>query len=365
MNSGIKVFEVDKEKLAVTFSYNSKIVEKIKKIDGRIWDQEQKRWVIPNNSVSINQLAKLFEKEGIIWADEINYPSGHDAYSLDSDENQLLTEMGKIITLKGYSLKTRKAYLGHVKRFIEFIKKPPYQLEKEDISKYMLFLLEEQESSHAYANQALSSLKILYDSVLDKEKVDFNIPRPKKERKLPNILSQEEVLTILQSLKNKKHRALLFLIYSAGLRVGEVVRLKIEDIDSKRMLIHIRQGKGRKDRYTILSEAALNILREYVRVERPQKWLFPGGKEGNFLTERSVQRVFENALKDAKIIKKASVHTLRHSFATHLLEGGTDLRYIQELLGHNSSKTTEIYTHVSKTNLSKIESPLDSLIKGS
>ena len=140
------------------------------------------------------------------------------------------------------------------------------------------------------------------------------------------------------------------------------MRLKINDIDSQRMLIHVRQGKGRKDRYTLLSELTLNILREYVRMEKPKGWLFPGGKEGRFLTERAVQKVFYNACQEAKISKNVTVHSLRHSFATHLLEGGTDLRYIQELLGHNSSKTTEIYTHVTQASISRIKSPLDRMI---
>ncbi|SMP68886.1 tyrosine-type recombinase/integrase [Anoxynatronum buryatiense] len=145
--------------------------------------------------------------------------------------------------------------------------------------------------------------------------------------------------------------------------MGEVVRLKVENIDAQRMMIHIKQGKGRNDRYTILSEVALKALRKYAAMEKPTDWLFPGGKESSFLTERSVQKVFNKACQEAKIKKKASVHTLRHSFATHLLEGGTDLRYIQELLGHKSSKTTEISTHVSNKSLRKIQSPLDRLLE--
>ena len=174
------------------------------------------------------------------------------------------------------------------------------------------------------------------------------LPRPKKERKLPNVLSKEEVGKILSSVANEKHKTILYLIYSAGLRVGEVVRLEFSDIDTKRMLIKVRQGKGRKDRYTLLSDKALQQLKKYYMLYKPEKWLFPGGKEDSFLTERSVQKVFEQACLKANIKKQATVHTLRHSIATHLLEGGTDLRYIQELLGHSSSKTTEIYTHVSE-----------------
>lgn len=175
------------------------------------------------------------------------------------------------------------------------------------------------------------------------------------------MLSKEEVLSLLKSVDNEKHKTILFLIYSAGLRLGEVVRLQINDIDSKRMLIKVIQGKGRKDRYTLLSDVALKQLRKYYSIYKPERWLFPGGKEGSYLTERSVQKIFERACQKAKIRSDVSVHTLRHSFATHLLESGTDLRYIQELLGHSSSKTTEIYTHVTEKKLSNIRSPLDYL----
>jgi len=209
----------------------------------------------------------------------------------------------------------------------------------------------------------VSAIKFLCQNILNKNDLTIYVPRPKKEHKLPVVLNQKEVFRILELVKNEKHHAILILIYSAGLRVGEVVRLKIEDIDSERMLIHIKQGKGRKDRYTMLSQVALKILRDYTTRYKPETWLFPGGKENKHLTERSVQKVFEKALQKARIKKNVSVHSLRHSFATHLLENGTDLRYIQELLGHESSKTTEIYTHVSEKEVRRIQSPLDRLMQ--
>ena len=212
-------------------------------------------------------------------------------------------------------------------------------------------------------NQAVSAIKFLFAEILDKPRIAIQLPRPNKEKKLPKVLSEEEVSRILAALDNNKHRAILFLTYSAGLRVSEVVNLKIIDIDSDRMLIYIRQGKGRKDRCVMLSEIALQELRRYFKEYRPLEWLFPGAKTDWHITERTVQKVFANACKIAKIQKQVSVHSLRHSFATHLLEGGTDLRYIQELLGHNSSKTTEIYTHVTKKSIQKIQSPLDKLLK--
>lgn len=194
-----------------------------------------------------------------------------------------------------------------------------------------------------------------------KKKFVYEVKRPRKDKKLPVVLSKEEVAKIISSVDNIKHRAILMLVYSAGLRVGEVVRLKPEDIDSKRMLIHIKGSKGRKDRYTLLSEKTLEVLRAYWKKYKPEKWLFGGAREGRYLSIRSVQKIFEQACKRAGIRKEITIHGLRHSFATHLLEGGTDLRYIQELLGHKDSKTTEIYTHVSTQSLGKIKSPLDSI----
>ncbi|HIC90998.1 MAG TPA: recombinase XerC [Syntrophaceae bacterium] len=167
---------------------------------------------------------------------------------------------------------------------------------------------------------------------------------------------------MLSAPSNIKHKAILMLIYSAGLRVGEVVKLMIEDIDRERKLIRIKEAKGRKDRYTLLSDSILQVLRSYFKEYRPQKWLFPGAKQGRHISTRTVQAIFEQAKTKAGIKKDVSVHSLRHSLATHLLESGVDLRYIQELLGHKSSKTTEVYTHVSRKSLGLIKSPLDTLL---
>lgn len=243
---------------------------------------------------------------------------------------------------------------------IRYAGKSPSEIRDEDIKNYLVYLSEEKGSATSTLNSAINALKFYYGNVL-KKKFIYEVKRPRKDKKLPVILSKEEVVKILSSVDNIKHKTILVLVYSAGLRVGEVVKLKPEDIDSKRMLIHIKGSKGRKDRYTLLSEMALQILREYWRKYRPEKWLFGGAKEGRYLSIRSVDKIFRNACEKAGIKKDVSVHTLRHSFATHLLEGGTDLRYIQELLGHAHSKTTEIYTHVSTKSLGKITSPLDTI----
>lgn len=225
----------------------------------------------------------------------------------------------------------------------------------------MISLLDDKVKSHAYVNQAISSIKFLFYNALKRSANMIDLPRPKKEHKLPEVLSQKEVNAIIKSVENTKHKIILLLTYSAGLRVSEVICLKIQDIDSERMLIHVKQAKGKKDRYTILSKNTLEMLRHYALQYRLKDWIFPGEREGEHLSERSVQKIFENACKRAGIMKNVSVHSLRHSFATHLLEAGTDLRFIQELLGHSSSKTTEIYTHVSAKNIVKIQSPADRL----
>ncbi|WP_338542300.1 tyrosine-type recombinase/integrase [Paenibacillus tundrae] len=181
---------------------------------------------------------------------------------------------------------------------------------------------------------------------------------------MPQVLSEKEVAQLLTSVTNLKHKTILFLTYSSGLRVGEVVRLRCSDLDIERQTLIVGQGKGQKDRRTLLSNIAWEIVQKYIVEYRPQRWLFPGQSSDRHLTEHSVQKVFEEARQRAGIVKKVSIHVLRHSFATHLLENGTDLRYIQELLGHTSARTTQRYTHVSTKSIQRIQSPLDRLDLG-
>ena len=215
------------------------------------------------------------------------------------------------------------------------------------------------QKSISYQNQCINGIKkfLLFKGI---EIEELHIERPKKERQLPAVLSVSEIKDIFNSIKNLKHKTLLILLYSGGLRIGEALNLKIDNIDSGRMLIHIKQAKGKKDRYTLLSHSFLKILREYYLAYKPKEYLFEGQNSEKY-SNASAQAVLKKALKKANIIKKVTLHTLRHSFATHLLENGTDIRYIQELLGHSSPKTTMIYTHVSQTNLKNIKNPFDEL----
>lgn len=214
--------------------------------------------------------------------------------------------------------------------------------------------------SASYQNQVVNAIKLFFRTV-EKRSIDISgVHRPKKSKTLPNVLSKEEVKSILAAPRNLKHRAMLSLIYSCGLRRGELLNLKILDVDSNRNLLIIRQAKGRKDRVTPLSPKILLLLREYYKAYRPKIWLFEGQRCGMY-SEKSLESVLKQALVKCGIRKPVSLHWLRHSYATHLLENGTDLRYIQELLGHSSSRTTEIYTHVSTRNLQNIKSPFDDL----
>jgi site-specific recombinase XerD len=277
-----------------------------------------------------------------------------------SEKGGLFEVLQQELKLRNYSNKTLKAYRSCLRSFIKYFSpRHPKELSGTEIREYLLHLIEERHLSVGSINQAFNAIRFLYVELYKMPFVVDGVPRPLKEKKLPTILSQEEVVRILDAVGNVKHKTILMLIYSAGLRVGESVSLRVSDIDSRRMLIHLRGAKGRKDRYTLLSEVALEQLRAYYKAYRPKEYLFEGMSGRVHLSERSVQHVFERAVAASGIRKPVSVHSLRHSFATHLLESGVDIRYIQELLGHSRSETTEIYTHVSKKSLGKIVSPLD------
>ena len=266
------------------------------------------------------------------------------------------------LTLKRYSENTIVVYKEQILRFFKYYsKKNPTELSDEDVKEYMLFLLNEKEISFSLQKQVISAIKFYFEKILRREtkKYYFEIPKS-KEQKLPIILSKREVKQIINSTNNLKHKTILSTIYSAGLRLSELVNLKIADIDSERKLLYVRGGKGKKDRTTILSIELLVLLRKYFKDFKPNVWLFEG-LNGEQYSKKSVQKIFYTALEKSNIDKKVSVHSLRHSFATHLLEQGEDLRYIQKILGHKSSKTTEIYTHITKRGIGKITSPLDSL----
>lgn len=268
------------------------------------------------------------------------------------------------LRLRGYSPRTRKAYLKHIRAYLRRVGCAPETLGSDAIRAFLLDRIRQDGISRAYHDQAVSALKFLYRHVIGLPEDINGIPRPRRERRLPTVLSRQEVERLVDAISNPKHVALVMLIYSAGLRVGEVVRLRVDDVDEDRRVIFVRGGKGRKDRYTLLSDRAWKAVRAYLETMPTASWLFPGARPARHLTTRSVQKIVRRATEHAGIVKPVTVHTLRHSFATHLLEAGVDLRYIQELLGHVSARTTQVYTHVGRRDVGRIRSPLDTPARG-
>jgi integrase/recombinase XerD len=275
---------------------------------------------------------------------------------------ELRDQMEMDMRLRRFSPKTIACYLACMKGVAKHFRKSPAELGDEEIRAYLHHLMEERKVSQSVLVQTYSALKFFFEKTLQKQWNAFRIPRCKQRRKLPGVLTREEVESILSATKNLKHRAILMTIYSAGLRIGEATRLKVSDIDSGRMMIRVNEGKGLKDRYTLLGKRNLEMLRRYWKAYRPLEWLFPGRNASGPVSTSAIQRVFKTSLEKAGIKKKASVHTLRHCFATHLLESGTDLYYIQRLLGHKSAGTTSVYLHITGKDIGKIKSPIDSSV---
>lgn len=272
---------------------------------------------------------------------------------------KLRDKMKMDMELKNFSEKSIKTYLFCVKRFAAYYGKSPEGIDQNVIKDFLYYLLKEKMCSQATINQTYSALKFLYETTLGREWDPVKIPRSRRIKKLPIVLSKGEVRAIFSKVDNIKHLAILAAIYSGGLRVGEAIKLKVSDIDSQRMTIRVSQGKGKKDRYTLLGKEALKILRVYWQKDRPKDWLFPSTKPDQPICSSTVQKAFKDALINSKTQKKATVHTLRHSFATHLLEAGTDLHYIQQLLGHSSPSITTVYLHVARKVLTQVVSPID------
>ena len=268
----------------------------------------------------------------------------------------------ELLERKRYSPSTIKTYSTYFLQFlIHFSGRDPATITRNEINKHILDLIKTRSISKSQQNQRINAIKFYYEKVLGRKREYYMITRPVKEKKLPLVLTKDEVQQILGVCKNLKHKCILMTLYSGGLRRSELINLKIDDIDSGRMLIRIKNSKGNKDRFTLLSQVLLKLLRIYYQAYRPENWLFEGPKNTPY-SATSIAKIFHKALKNTNIVKHATPHTLRHSFATHLLEQGINLRYIQELLGHSSSKTTEIYTRVSNHKLSRINNPLYNLM---
>jgi len=331
-------------RIAVYFEMIPELVQRLKKIFGARWSASLKTWHLPDT------------------------PDNRIRFKIESDENKLSGKTEDIhqftlwLQSKRYGNNTVKTYVNALKTFLTFFQhKSISEINNNDVIVFNNDFLLKNGLSSSYQNQVVNALKLFFKTQ-SSIRIDANlIHRPKNEKLLPNVLSKEEVKLILNAPRNVKHKAMLCLIYSCGLRRSELLNLKIIHVDSKRKLLIIKQSKGKKDRVVPLSERIILQLQDYYRVYRPKEWLFEGQNKIEQYSERSLGNVLTQALVVAKIKKPVTLHWLRHSYATHLLENGTDLRYIQEILGHSSSKTTEIYTHVSTKSLQNIKSPFDDL----
>jgi site-specific recombinase XerD len=265
------------------------------------------------------------------------------------------------LKVRNRSARTIKTYIGHVAKFAQHFQKSPELLGPEEVRQYQVYLVHERRVSWSHFNQAVCALRFLYHHTLRRDWAITHIPFPRQPKKLPVVLSQSEVQRFLAAIRKLKYRAILMTAYAAGLRLSEITHLQVSDIDSQRMMIRVRQGKGQKDRYVMLSPTLLELLRVYWRVERPKTWLFPGHQPDEPISMTSVQRVCHQAGVDAGLSKRVTVRMLRHCFATHLLEAGTNVRVIQSLLGHRSLSTTQRYTYVSAQTVRATVSPLELL----
>ena len=330
----------------IQFEKDYKLVEVVKKIKGSIWSQQKKTWYVADTEE--NRL--LFN----LLPDYVQHPSEEGYLHLQKFKNYLLS--------KRYSENTIRTYSDALRSFLAFHNQIPIiAITNDDVIRYNTEYVLKNNLSSSYQNQIVNAIKLYFKTVREINLELDKIHRPKREKLLPNVLSKEEIKAILEAHSNLKHKAMLSLIYSCGLRRSELLDLKLSNIDSKRNIVFIKQSKGKKDRITPLSPKILELLREYYKIYKPKNYLFEGQEAGSIYSEQSLQHVLKQALVKVNIKKPVTLHWLRHSYATHLLESGTDLRYIQELLGHNSSKTTEIYTHVSTKSLQQIKSPFDDL----
>jgi len=341
----------DKNIIWIKFPYNQALIDALRfRFPSARWSRSKKSWYLPD-LMSIRSVLVMDKPEEHLKYMQSIHANNRDAFELYYNQ----------LKLKAYSANTIRMYLAEFAHLLQIIKHYPVDdLSHKRLKDYFLYCVKVLKMRESKMNGKINAIKFYYEKVKHQPKMFFDIPRPKKPAKLPKMLSKKEIKRLFKQVKNTKHLLILKLCYGMGLRVSEIVNLKIEDIDSQRMQVLIAGAKGKKDRYVNLPESVLDSLRTYYRVYKPNHWLFEG-QYGGAYSSRSVQAIFKKAMLNAGIKKKIGIHGLRHSYATHLLESGADLRFIQQLLGHFSIKTTQVYTHVSKSALNNIKSPLDSL----
>ncbi len=344
--------------LFLYFEYNNELIQKAKAL-GCKWSNTKRGWYIKYTQEIEARAKTMFlydrknealPKRNLSFVNQVNTCSIPKAYT---DKLEVLR----------YSSSTIGTYVSMFNRFMQYFSS--YHLDKiteQQIKDYLLYLVKRQKVSASVQNQMINAIKFYYEKVLGRKRHVYFIERPRKEKQLPKVISEQEVRLILQQITNLKHKCIISLLYASGLRRSELLNLRIQDIDFNKQMIFVRGAKGKKDRTTILSESLSILLKKFITYYKPNYWVFEGPGRTQY-SGTSVGNVIKKYCKMANINKPVSAHTFRHSFATHLLEQGTDVRYIQSLLGHNSSKTTEIYTHISNKRLAKIKSPLDRLFE--
>lgn len=337
----------------IRFAYDRVLIEETKKLTGARWSVSQKAWYVLDTA-SYREMFGLGSKPAVselvlAGIDPVNQPA--------------LTALVSTLQLKAYSPNTIRTYRNEFTQLLQYLNNSTQvdSLSTEQLRAYFLHCVNDLKLSENTLHSRINAVKFYFEQVLGREKLFVEIPRPKKRVILPNVLAISQVERLFSQLENLKHKTMLYLAYSAGLRVSEVVNLKVRDIHSERMVINIKGAKGKKDRTVALSQGILELLRKYYIAYRPQDWLFEGQYPDSPYSTRSLQQIFRRAKTAAGILQDVTFHSLRHSYATHLHEAGTDLKLIQELLGHNDIKTTLRYTHVSNRTLENIKSPFDNL----
>jgi site-specific recombinase XerD len=366
--------------IGIYFAKNTQLNSIIKQLPSAKWTKTHTCWYIPNTNEAYHALQLAVKTIATIDASLLSTlsPTLNSIVAIQqkpattsvvllkihTENAHVLPNMQQHLQLKAYSASTIRTYTNEMAQLLYTLKSTPADtLSIQRLKDYLQYCYTTLQLSENTLHSRMNALKFYYEQVLNKEKFFWEVPRPKKRLILPKVISEEKILKGLLNIENLKHRALLFTAYSAGLRVSEVVSLMVTDIDSDRMQIRIENAKGKKDRMVTLAKATLQILRDYFIEYKPTKYLFEGQHQHEHLATRTAQKIFQQAYKSLQLPASISFHSLRHSYATHLLENGTDIKYIQELLGHNDIKTTLRYTHVSKKELGRIESPLDKIMR--
>ncbi|AUC84753.1 integrase [Polaribacter sp. ALD11] len=344
--------------LLVKFNYNNSLINLLRKIPGTNWSSSLKSWYIANSKENLDLVLNTFKSITIIDSSKLPKKEPFKR-NLTESQKKLLNNFYLYLKGKRYSQSTIQTYTFFVADFVNFHTKTSLEeLKNRDVELFIERVFIERDYSISSQRQFISALKIFIIFYPHTKINDLVLERPKKSRKLPNVLSQEEVLEIIRCTQNLKHRAILALIYSCGLRISELINLELIDFHIERKQLIVKNGKGRKDRYVSLADSFLPLLSNYYHSYKPKKYFVEGRNGGKYSTE-SVRQFLRKSCANAQIKKTVTPHTLRHSYATHLLENGVDIRYIQSLLGHAKPETTMIYTHVKRKDLMQIQNPLD------